>query len=84
MGSEIFLYFPREKPSWEREKDREREVRPEVHLSEGMLGGSPGEQTSSECQMFMLTFLGSIYQFGTPYADLRWRLVPFCVTKYDA
>jgi hypothetical protein len=77
MGLELFLRFPREKPSLtretEREREREREVRPERSTIARLWwwGGSPGEQTPSECQMVMVTFLGSLSQFGTIYTDLR-------------
>jgi hypothetical protein len=37
-----------------------------------------------ECQMVMITFLGSLSQSGTTYTDLRWRCAPSCIAKYDA
>jgi hypothetical protein len=60
MGSELFLRFPKEKPSLmkvrEREKERERESRPERStVAKLWWGGSPGRQTPSECQTITVT-----------------------------
>jgi hypothetical protein len=35
-----------------------------------VVGVSPGKQTPPECWTLMVTFLGSLSQFGTTYTDL--------------
>jgi hypothetical protein len=60
MGSELFLRFPREKPSLTREREREREREKESHpkrstIAKPWWGVSPGRQTPSECQTITVT-----------------------------
>jgi hypothetical protein len=51
--------------------EREREGRPESStIGRPWWGVSPGKQTPPACQTLMVTFLGSLSQFGTTYTNL--------------
>jgi hypothetical protein len=59
MDSELFLRFPREKPSLtrekERERERERESQPKRSTVAKLWWDSPGRQTSLGCQTITVT-----------------------------
>jgi hypothetical protein len=68
-GLGAFHQFPRGETLLNK-TERERESQPESSTTVTFSGHSSGKQTPLECQMLMVTFLGSLSQFGTTYTNL--------------
>jgi hypothetical protein len=55
-----------------------------VHQSEALVGSLSCKIDSFGVSNYHSHFRGNILQFGTNCTNLRWRLVPLYVAKYDA